>query len=67
VRSGEEEVVWSVVEERGRVPGAEIPELLRRPPDREALEVLVRRRLVFRSAAGDVHALSRFVGDLPRS
>ena len=66
VRSGLEEGVWSVVEERGRLPSAEIPALLRRTSDRETLEVLVRRRLVFRSPGGDVHALSRFVGDLPR-
>jgi hypothetical protein len=67
VRSGDEEVVWSVVEERGRLPSSEIPGLLTLVHDRDTLELLVRRRLVFRSPAGDVHALSRFVGDLPRS
>jgi hypothetical protein len=66
VRSGLEEVVWSLVEERGRVPGGELPDVLQGDRDHEALEGLVRRRLVFRSAGGDVHALSRFVGDLPR-
>ena len=66
VRSGDEDVVWGVVEERGRVQNDDIPALLRRKRDLEALEALVRRRLVFRSAVGDVQALSRFVGDLPR-
>jgi hypothetical protein len=64
VRSGVEEEVWSVVEEHGRVCSADLPGLL--GADREALDRLVRRRLVFRSPGGDVHALSRFVGDLPR-
>jgi hypothetical protein len=63
VRSGVEESVWALVEERGRLPSGDIPD---GSPDRQALEVLVRRRLVFRSPSGDVHALSRFVGDLPR-
>jgi hypothetical protein len=66
VRSTEEELVWSFVERRGSLPSGEIPVVLQETPDRDALEVLVRRRLVFRSASGDVHALSRFVGDLPR-
>jgi hypothetical protein len=66
VRTGDEEVVWSVVEERGRLQNGEIPGLLRGRVERETLEILVRRRLVFRSPDGDVHALSRFVGDLPR-
>jgi hypothetical protein len=66
VRTGLEDVVWSVVEEHGRLPNDDIPALLRRRRDRETLDVLVRRRLVFRSPAGDVHALSRFVGDLPK-
>jgi hypothetical protein len=66
VRTGLEEGVWSLVEERGRLSNGDIPEVLRRQRDRETLDVLVRRRLVFRSPGGDVHALSRFVGDLPR-
>jgi hypothetical protein len=66
VRTEPEEVLWSLVEERGRVPSGEIRDVLGGTADPRALDVLVRRRLVFRSAGGDVHALSRFVGDLPR-
>jgi hypothetical protein len=65
VRTELEDLIWSVVEERGRLGPDDIPTALRRRRDRETLEVLVRRRLVFRARSGDVHALSRLVRDVP--
>lgn len=57
--------VWRVVEERGRMPPPELTRALVREEEREALERLVTRRLVFRAPrSGDVHALSRLVADL---
>ena len=65
-RSGLEADVWSAVEARGWLAHGVLPALFQRPLELEALDALVRRRLVFRSASGDVHALSRLVADLPR-
>lgn len=59
-RSSEEGDVWRLVEEQGSLPRAAVGEFID-PDRREALESLVGRRLVFRTASGDVHALSRLV------
>jgi len=61
-RSSEEGAVWRLVEERGSLPGSTLTDLID-TDHREALESLVGRRLVFRTASGDVHALSRLVRD----
>lgn len=59
-----ESEVWSRVEERGDIPPEEV-EKGWSEAEREALEDLVRRRLVFRSQAGGrVRALSTLVRDL---
>jgi len=64
IRSPGEGEVWAAVEEcRIIVPDA--ASSLFAPREREILDVLVRRRLVFRSPVGDVHALSSLVGGLP--
>jgi hypothetical protein len=66
VRTGLEDRVWCAVEERGRIPREGVEGLFAAHKEREALEALVDRRLVFRAPGGEVHALSRLVGDLPR-
>jgi hypothetical protein len=62
--SGVEGRVWSAIEEHGRLAPGIVPSVFPADEEREALDGLVRRRLVFRSTQGDVHALSRLVGDL---
>jgi hypothetical protein len=62
--TGVEGQVWEAVEQRGRLAPASLPALFPEGDQRAALDGLVRRRLVFRSSQGDVHALSRLVGDL---
>jgi hypothetical protein len=62
--SGAEGQVWAAVEERGRLASSAVSDLFPELEQRDALLELVRRRLVFRSARGDVHALSRLVSDL---
>ncbi len=65
-RSEDEGAVWEVVERRGRVEPAEVEGLLPGGGAGDALESLVRRRLVFREPSGRLHALSRLVRDLGR-
>jgi hypothetical protein len=62
--SGVEGQVWEIVEERGRLASSALSEIFPETEQQEALQGLVERRLVFRSPQGDVHALSRLVGDL---
>jgi hypothetical protein len=62
--SGMEGRVWETVEERGRLASSALPQIFPEADQREALHGLVRRRLVFLSTQGDVHALSQLVGDL---
>lgn len=63
-RSPEELRVWRRVEEAGLVGGDRWTDVLGED-HRDTLERLVERRLVFRApGTGDVHALSRLVGDL---
>lgn len=63
-RTEDEVRVWRLVEDRGRLTGAAVRDDLAEA-DRTTLERLVERRLVFRvPPSGDVHALSRLVGDL---
>jgi hypothetical protein len=66
IQSSWEARVWSAIEERGHLAPASLPVLFRESVEREALEALVRRRLIFRAQSGAVHALSRLVADLPR-
>jgi len=58
--------LWARVEEVGRVPGDRVPSvLLQDPTDREVLELLIRRRLVFRDPLrGDLHSLSALSREL---
>ena len=65
MRSGPEAMVWAMVEERGTLPGTLVQALFPRVEEQEALEALVRRRLVFRAPVGEVLALSRLVRGLP--
>ncbi len=65
VPSEAEARVWRSLEERGTLPGAELPAHLPDEADRTALEALVRRGLVFRRpASGDYLALSRLMRSL---
>ena len=64
-RSPLEARVWCTVEERGRLSAEGVRSLFPEEGERETLDGLVRRRLVFRSPRGEVHALSRLVADLP--
>jgi hypothetical protein len=57
--------VWMMLEERGRLGPEQLREFLPGAPEGAALERLIGRRVVFRSATGEVHALSRLVGGLP--
>jgi len=58
-RSSLEEEVWSVVESRGRVPGARVAEAFPDGRQRETADGLARRGLLFRHPLkGDLHALS---------
>lgn len=62
-RTEEEEYVWTVLEDRGRIAAAEVPGVFPGSHHRDALEELVLRRVVF-VARGDriFHALSTLVG-----
>ncbi len=59
VRSSLEEEVWSAIESRGRIPGARIPDAFPEGRQREVVDGLARRGLLFRHPLrGDIHALS---------
>ncbi len=62
-RTEEEEYVWTVLEDRGRIVAAEVSEVFPGSHHREALEELVLRRVAF-APPGDriYHALSNLVG-----
>ena len=62
-RTEEEEYVWTVLEGRGRIVAAEVPEVFPGSHHRDALDELVRRRVAF-APRGDriYHALSTLVG-----
>jgi hypothetical protein len=54
-----ERLLWSRVEEEGRIPAPRIREVAPGDRERESLEALVARRLLFRHPLrGDLHALS---------
>jgi len=64
-RSPEEDAAWRAVEARGLLGRDDVEEALASPVQRDALERLVQRRLVYRSPiTGRVHALSRLVAHL---
>jgi len=64
-RSAQEEAAWKAVEVRGLIGREEVDDVLADAAEREALERLVARRVVFRSPiSGRVHALSRLVAHL---
>jgi hypothetical protein len=64
-RSPEEDAAWTAVEARGLIAGDELDGVLPGASGQAALELLVARRLVFRSPlTGRVHALSRLVAHL---
>lgn len=64
-RSPLEERVWRLLEERGLLSSEDVEDLLPDQAQREALELLVTRRLAFRSPiSGRYHALSRIVDHL---
>ena len=65
MRSGPGAGVGGLGEERGTLPGTLVQALFPRVEEQEALEALVRRRLVFRAPVGEVLALSRLVRGLP--
>ncbi len=63
-RTEEEEYVWSVLEERGRIVAAEVSEVFPGSHHRGILDGLVLRRVAFVPPGGHVyHALSTLVGD----
>jgi hypothetical protein len=61
-----EMVLWSRVEDAGRVPRDRISQLLlQEPGDAEVMELLIENRLVFRNPLrGDLHALSALSREL---
>ena len=62
---GIESRAWQALEDRGLLAAEELEELLPEQAVRDALDGLVRRRVVFRSAtSGRYHALSRLVEHL---
>ncbi len=64
--SADEREIWSEVERRGRVPGAELHALAGSGAGVRVVERLLRRRLLFRDPGrGDVHALSTLLGGRP--
>ncbi len=64
-RTAEEGAVWGLIEDSGSFTPDDIATLLVTDEARDALESLVRRRLVFRGATtGHVHALSKLVREL---
>jgi len=65
-RTEEQDYVWTVLEGRGRIVGAEVAELFPGSHHREALEELVRRRVAFARPDGRAyHALSNLVLGTP--
>ncbi|MCH7933912.1 MAG: hypothetical protein IIC36_07920 [Gemmatimonadetes bacterium] len=65
-RTEEQDYVWTVLEGRGRIVGAEVAELFPGSHHREALEELVRRRVAFALPDGRAyHALSNLVLGTP--
>lgn len=55
-----EERAWAALEARGLVGGDEVVEMLGDPEDRAGLDLLIERRLAFRSpSTGRIHALSQ--------
>jgi len=64
-RTTPEERAWAALEERGLVGGDEITEMLPDPGDRAGLELLIGRRLAFRSPHTErIHSLSQLARDL---
>jgi hypothetical protein len=64
-RTPAEERAWRILEERGLVTGDEVGAVLANAADRAGLELLVQRRLAFRSpGTGRVHALSQLARHL---
>ena len=61
-RTEEEEYVWTVLDARGRIAGAEVSEAFPVSHHREALDELVLRRVAFASGEPIYHALSTLVG-----
>jgi hypothetical protein len=65
-KEGAESRVWGLLEEHGRLSQADVSRLLPEPEERETLDRLVERRVVFLNPGGqDFQALSTFVQDLP--
>jgi hypothetical protein len=61
-RTDGERTVWEAVEGRRRVPAAHLGDVAADGDALEGLELLVRRRLLFRDGAeGDLHALSSLI------
>lgn len=62
VGSEQERAIWTLVQERRRVPSEEVPRLAEDSEGRAGLELLLRRRLLFRDPLrGDLHALSTLI------
>jgi hypothetical protein len=60
-----EELAWAVLEERGLVSGDQVAELIEDPEARAGLELLIERRLAFKSPhTGRIHALSQLARHL---
>ncbi len=59
VRNSLEDEAWSLVESRGRIPGSQVSEIFSDRDQRNTVDGLVRRGLLFRHPVeGDLHALS---------
>jgi hypothetical protein len=64
-RTAAEERAWAALEERGLLLGGEVDELLQGADERAGLDLLIERRLAFRSPhTGRIHALSQLVRHL---
>jgi hypothetical protein len=64
-RTGPEDRAWAALEERGLVDSEEIDAMVGDPEDRAGLDLLIERRLAFRSPhTGSVHALSQLARHL---
>jgi hypothetical protein len=62
---GRESRVWEILEAHGRLSRKDVTRLLPEPEERETLDRLVERRVVFQSPEGEeFQALSTFVRDL---
>ncbi len=65
-KKGTESRVWDLLEEHGRLSQEDVSRFLPEPEERETLDRLVERRVVFLNPGGqDFQALSTFVRDLP--